>query len=84
MKTEFRLIGLSKPRSATLQFLDTDKEIFWAKIDMPEDRIKALWDYVSGNWDKKYIAEVEHSSVDKDGVPINAVMNGVREWDLPY
>lgn len=81
MKSDFKLVGLSKPRSATLEFLHTDAETFWAKIDMPDDRIEALWGYVSGNWKEKKIAEVECDGLYKDGTPINPRVVGIREWN---
>jgi len=82
MKSDFRLVGLSKPKSASLQFLHSDKTTFWASIEMPEDRINALWDYCKDNWHEKKIAEIEHNGLYEDGTPIKPIMIGVREWDI--
>lgn len=67
---EYRLTGLSKPRSATLQNLHDDIDMYWAVLDMAEDRIQALWNYCKRNWDEKKIAVVECDEV-IDGAPIN-------------
>lgn len=73
MKTGiYPLIGLSKPRTATLT--GPKEDIFWAPIDMPNDRVKALWDYCKGNWDEPKYARVQYTSLSSDGFPINPVM----------
>lgn len=82
MRSDFRLVGLSKARSATLHFLDTDKTTFWAPLAMTEERFQKLWDYCKGNWKDKKIAEVEHKGFFSDGTPIKPTVIGVREWDL--
>lgn len=51
MKTDFKLIGLSKEQSATIQPLDNDVS-FNVIIDMPPDRTKAMFDYCKGNWEQ--------------------------------
>lgn len=88
MKTDCRLIGLSAPRSGTMELLDSDKELFWAPFDIPEDRYKALFNWAKGDdtfWRTAWIAEVEHDKLSKDGIPIgNQKIVAVREWDLPY
>lgn len=78
MKTEFKLIGLSRPASATLQHLDSDRDIFWATINMPQDRIDALWNLCEGDWKNMKIAEIECDGLSEDGTPINAKMIGFR------
>lgn len=79
MIAEYKLVGLGKSKRATLELLDTDRETFWAEIDMPDDRFNALWDYCCGNWEDTKIAEVECDYITKDGAPINGVMRGFRE-----
>lgn len=79
MKTEYKLVGLSKGQRATLELLDTDRETFWAKIEMPQDRFNAVWNYCEGNWEDKKIAEVECDYITPEGIPINPRMLGFRE-----
>lgn len=79
MISEFRLVGLSKPKSATLQLLDTDKETIWAKVDMPKDRFDALFDYCKGNWKQNKIAKIKHDGLREDGTPINPVVLEIEE-----
>lgn len=78
MKGKFRLTGLSKPNRATLQHLHTDKDIFWADINMPQDRIDALWLLCKGDWGDLKIAEVTYDKLSADGIPINAVLTGIK------
>mgnify|MGYP003435922543 CR=1 FL=1 len=85
MKTDFRIVGLSAPKSATLEFLDTDKTTFWAVVDMPDDRYKALFNWAKSDdtfWKSKKVAEIEHDGFYEDGTPINPKMVAIREWDL--
>lgn len=84
MKSDFRLMGLNKSRTATLHFINTDKAIFWAKINMPKDRFDAMWNYCKDNFNDAKIAEVEHDGYFEDGTPINPVMVSFREWDLKF
>ena len=79
MTKDYKLVGLSKGKRATLELLDTDRETFWAKIEMPNDRFKAMWDYCKGNWKDIKIAEIECDYITEGGSPINAVMKGFRE-----
>ena len=72
MKSDFKLVGLSKPCSMTCEPLENEN-IFWVKPNMPQDRFKALWDYVSGNWDDTTIVELEHDGIKSDGTPINPI-----------
>lgn len=83
MITDFRLKGLSKPKSATLEFINTDKETIFATIEMPDEKIEALWGYCKGNWEDAKIAEVEHDGFNTNGLPIKPKVIGIREWDLP-
>ena len=68
----YPLVGLSKPRSATLTGPKDD--FFWAPIEMPEDRIKALWDYCHDDWENKKFAKIKYKELSSDGFPIDAVM----------
>ncbi len=81
-QSDFRLIGLSKPNSATLQFLYSDEETFWAKCNMTPETFQAMFDYCEGNWDELKIAEVEHDGFYDDRTPINPVVIGIRIWDI--
>lgn len=70
--TNFRLVGLSKPKKATLR---TDNEmIFWAEVKMTRERFSALFDYCKGNWSEKKVAVIEHDGFYKDGTPRNPTM----------
>ena len=80
--SDFRLVGLSKPKSFTLELLYTDKETFWATSEMAQDRFDALFIYCKNNWKDKKIAEVKHNGLNEDGLPINPVVVNIREWDL--
>lgn len=77
-KHDFKLVGLGKPRSATLEHLDNDRDTFWAVIDMPKDKIEELWKLCEGDWKNNKIAEIECDRLSEDGVPINARMVGIR------
>jgi len=77
-KHDFKLVGLGKPNSATLEHLHTDKDTFWATIDMPQNKIDELWLLCKNNWDDVKIAEVVCDRVTSDGVPINAKLVGIR------
>lgn len=81
-RKDLRLVGLSKPASATLELLHTDRETIWARIKMPKKKIKALWDHCEGSWDIVKIAVVECDSINADGIPINPLMIGLRKWDI--
>lgn len=74
MKVEYKLVGLSKGKKATLELLNTDKETFHATIDMPEDHFNSMFNYCQGHWDDKKIAIVECDSVLENGAPVNGVM----------
>ncbi|KIO75595.1 hypothetical protein TH53_19855 [Pedobacter lusitanus] len=76
-KHDFKLVGLSRPKSATLEHLNTDKDTFHAIIDMPQDKIDSLWKLCKGNWDDTKIAEIECDRL-SDGMPINGRLVGIR------
>ncbi len=72
MKTEFKLKGLSKPRSFTCH---TDKgNIFWAKSTMAFDRFDALFDFYKGEWKEEKRVLIEHDGFREDGTPINPLV----------
>ncbi len=77
-KTDFKLVGLSKPFSMTCRTDKTDIA-FWPKVGIPRERFDALWNYCKGEWKDKKIAEIEHEGLREDGTPINGIVIGVRE-----
>lgn len=79
IKSDFKLVGLSKAKSATLELIDTDRETFWATIDMTQEKFDSMWKYCENNWSDKKIAEVVHDGFYADGTPKNPVMTGFRE-----
>ena len=78
MKSDFKLIGLSKPQSFTCEPLDSDT-IFWAENGLGKEKFNELWKYCDGNWQDKKIAEIEHEGLNEDGTPINPVVVAMRE-----
>lgn len=68
----YQLVGLSKPKTATLT--GPKEDFFWATIEMPEDRVKALWEYCKGNWEEKKYARIKYKELSSDGFPIDAIM----------
>jgi len=89
MKTEYRLRGISNPKSGTLELLSSDKHTFWATFDMPKDRYDALFNWAKSDdcfWkDHAWIAVVEHEKIAEDGCPYgNQRIIEIKEWDLPY
>lgn len=81
MKSDFKLVGLSRKKSATCEPLNNEN-IFWTKVALTQDRFDALWNYCNENWNDKKIAEIEHEGMYDDGTPINGVLVNVREYDL--
>lgn len=80
MKTDFKLVGLSREKSMTCEPLNNEN-IFWPKVSLSQDRFDALWMYKENNWDEKMIAEIEHEGLLSDGRPINGVVIAVRNWE---
>lgn len=77
MITEFKLAGLSKPKSMTCY---TKKEvIFWPKVEMAQDRFDALFVYCKHNWQDEKVVEIEHDGFYEDGTPINPVVKTFKE-----
>lgn len=81
-RSDFKLVGLSKGKRATLELLYTDRETFWAKIDMDDDEFDSLWEFCSEDWKAKKIAVIEHDGLYPDLTPINPIMVDYREWDI--
>ena len=79
MKTDFRLVGLSRKKSMTCELMNTDKDCFWPKVGLTQDRFDALWEYFSKNKPMQMIAEIEHEGLYEDGTPKNGVVVGVRD-----
>lgn len=72
MEGIYPLIGLSRPKSATLT--GPKEDVFWVTIEMAPDRIEALWNFVKDDgFDGKY-AKVRFDNYSDDGFPIDAVM----------
>lgn len=87
MKADFRLIGLSKSGCATLEPLDSDKEIFWAYLAMSEDRINAIFNWAKNEnhfWDEAKIAEAECDYINSDGTSLPSRVINIRIWDLDF
>lgn len=79
MITEYKLVGLSKPSSATLEFFNNPTETFNAKFNHD----KGLWDYCKNNWDTVNLkAIVEHDDIDCYGMPVNPVVIKVMPIEL--
>jgi hypothetical protein len=79
MKSDFKLVGLSKTKSMTCEPLDKE-ELFWPKCGLSQDRFDALWKYKEGNWGEgTMIAEIEYDSLTEDGIPVNGIVIAVRE-----
>lgn len=80
MTTQFKLTGLSKPRSFTME--TSSGEIFWATADenvFPQERFDALFNYAKGNWSEKKQAVIEHDGFAEDGTPINPKVIMIKE-----
>lgn len=77
MKTDFKLVGLSKPGSFTCHTPNGD--IFWATSDMEKGRFKALFDYFKGeDWGGKNIVTIEHDGFYSDGTPVKPKIVDVK------
>ncbi len=78
MQGEFKLKGLSKPKSFTCEPLENEN-IFWATSGITQERFNALWDYCKGNWSDEKIAVIEHDGLYKDGTPKNPIIIEIKE-----
>ena len=79
MKSDFKLVGLSRTKSMTCEPLNKE-EIFHPKVGLTQDRFDALWNYKDGHWlDGTMIAEIEYDSLTDDGIPKNGTVVAVRE-----
>lgn len=77
MISEFKLVGLCKPKKATL---NTQKEeIFWSDLKMDHETFNKLFDYCKDNWNDQKIAIIEHDGFYKDGTPINPLVINIKE-----
>ena len=75
--TDFRLKGLSKPKSFTCYPMNNDN-IFWAKSEMTHERFNALFDFCKDHWKEEKIAEIKHDGLYEDGTPINPIVINIR------
>lgn len=80
MKTDFKLIGMSRPESFTCEPLD-NQNTFWAKNGLGLEKFNELWGYCKDNWSDNKIAEIEHDGYNEDGTPKDPVLIGIREQD---
>lgn len=79
MKSDFKLVGISKVKSMTCEPLDKE-DCFWPKCGLTQERFDALWNYKENHWkDGTMIAEIEYDSLTSDGIPINGIVVSVRE-----
>ncbi len=84
MKSDFRLIGLSRKKSFTCTQLHNE-EIFWPEVGLSQDVFDLLWDKAEATddfWKIKWIAEIEHDGTFEDGTPKDAIVVNFRKWDL--
>jgi len=84
MKSDFRLIGLSKKKSFTCTGLHNE-EIFWPEVGISQDAFDLLWDKAKDTddfWEQKWIAEIQHDGLFEDGTPKDAIAVNFRKWDL--
>jgi len=66
--SEYKLVGLSKPKSATLEFFDK-QESFNVSLEHQSNK---LWDYCKNNWDNINLkAVVWHNGFSSNGMPID-------------
>jgi hypothetical protein len=79
MKSNFNLIGLSKPDRFTLSLLNNKEDIFWSKSNFTKERFDALFIYCDNNWNDKKIAEVIHDGFNINGIPINPIVVNITE-----
>ena len=78
MKSIFKLIGLSRPKSFTCETLDSEN-IFHASSDnMSQETFGGLFNYCKGHWNTKKRVEIEHDGL-KDGIPINPNILSITE-----
>lgn len=70
MKTEFRIVGLSRMKSITCE--TSKQDTFHPNLDnLPQDRFNALWDLLDGSWKDKPMCIIEHDGIRYDGTPKN-------------
>jgi hypothetical protein len=72
-RSKHKLAGLSAGKRFTCWLLGTE-EIFWAESGIPEDRYKALFNWMKSDEDfsfKYWFVMIEHEGIYKDGYPRN-------------
>lgn len=77
MKTQFKLVGLSRPKQMTCEPLDR-VDHFWPKVGISQDRFNALWEYRKDNWEEEMTCTIEYNSISEDGIPINGMVIEVQ------
>jgi len=83
MKSDFKLVGLSKKKSMTCEPLNNEN-IFWPQVGLIQDRFDALWDYFITSKPMEMIAEIEHEGLYEDGTPKNPLVVSVRDLSTTF
>lgn len=73
----FKMVGMSKPMSITLE--NDKQELFWPKVDIDQDEFDGLMHYLDGHWDGTQRARVTYERLSEDGTPISSVFCGFFE-----
>jgi len=74
IKKKFRIRGLSKPNSVTLEH---NGNLFWAESVLTESKFDQLFKYFKHDWDDPKYAVLEYTEQSDNGTPINALMTEV-------
>jgi len=75
MTRNFRIRGLSKPHSVTLEH---NNNAFWAESNLTQDRFDALFQYSKHDWDEPKFGVVEYVKQTDDGTPIDGLVIEVK------
>lgn len=77
IQQEFKLVGLSKTKSATLLSLG-GRDNFNSPLEITQDRFNALFDYFKkgGEWTGKERALIECDRI-VDGIPVNPIVREI-------
>jgi hypothetical protein len=78
MKTDFKIIGPTKPASFTCEL--PNETMFRTKSRLSEDRFNALFNYCKGDWSTERLGEVEHEGLREDGTPKNPIVLSIKEF----
>ena len=74
-QAQFKLVGLSAPKSFTLMH---NNDHFWATTNMPDDRYKALFRYFKDSeesaWTGNERGLFEYTKQSDDGTPIEGIV----------